>query len=244
MCRLLGVVANRPVDLTYWMLEAPRSFRSYSDYHAHGWGMGYYTAGQTHLIKEPISALKSERFAPLIQSTSAPHYLCHIRKATCGEHTMCNSHPFQSGKFLFAHNGSIDRDYVIENLSPERLRAVEGQTDSEAYFQFLLQGLQTGGITGLTAAIADIRNYPYTALNFLLSDGARLFAFWQQSDVADPPYPEYYQLYFNDYTVPNSDIRETVVCSEKLDDSNWRPLPAGSLIQINSDLTWNLTPVA
>jgi len=147
-----------------------------------------------------------------------------------------NTHPFSFGQWLFAHNGTIDGPYFRSLLTKPHQAALFGDTDSEVYFHWLLQALEREGVEGLSTAIKEIREREFTALNFLLSDGHILYAYWEQSRTAEPPYPDYYQLWFAVRSDGGSGKGQVVVCSECLDDELWSQIPMRSLLSIAPDL--------
>ncbi len=214
------------MSINYWMLKAPRPLVGWSEVHGHGWGIGWYEKGQAQLEKAPGPAQKSERFAQLAHSIESSLFVCHLRKATCGEQTVCNSQPFRFGNWLFGHNGTVDRDRLIGAIGPEAA-TLEGETDSEVYFRWLINKYAKSGIDGLKEGIRFVRGGSFTALNFVASDGANLFGYWEKSPDAHTDDPDYYQLYWLQTTEPAPSI---VICSEKLDDRDWKRLPLRSLL--------------
>lgn len=89
---------------------------------------------------------------------------------------------------MFAHNGTIvDTAFLRAHTSSERLRSLEGQTDSELFFLYLLTQLDQAGITAepvsertdlvlLQAMQKALAQPNFGACNFLLSDGNVLYA--------------------------------------------------------------------
>jgi len=178
MCRLLGIIANKPVDLRFSLIEGPKTLRAMAVTNPDGWGLGWYDEeGNPVVHKEPITAEESWEYERAAEGWSRI-FIAHVRRATTGELSRENCHPFQSGRWLFAHNGSVhDHESLRRCLSSDREAAIQGQTDSEVFFQWLLQSIETCGsvLQGLQAALAEIRNY--SALNFLLTNGKELYAY-------------------------------------------------------------------
>jgi len=56
--------------------------------------------------------------------------LAHVRKATQGDKTVFNCHPFQHGRWVFAHNGDIPR---FEDVRGALLELVDPWDDPIAY---------------------------------------------------------------------------------------------------------------
>ncbi len=66
-----------------------------------------------------------------------------VRKATVGEHSIINTHPFQYGQWVFVHNGNIKdfkevREALVGKIPPVLRRFILGDTDSEVLFYLLL----------------------------------------------------------------------------------------------------------
>ncbi len=60
MCRLLGVMANKPGDLEFSLLKADTPFRSFWNSNPDGWGIGWYENNEAKIYKEGISAINTE----------------------------------------------------------------------------------------------------------------------------------------------------------------------------------------
>jgi glutamine amidotransferase len=69
-----------------------------------------------------------------------------VRKATQGAVNVLNCHPFQHGRWVFAHNGDIPgfsgvREHLLQEIDPGLRRFILGDTDSEVVFYMLLSEL-------------------------------------------------------------------------------------------------------
>lgn len=115
--------------------------------HPDGWGLAYYIADTPHIVKSTNTAETDELFKKVSGIVSSQTVLAHIRKATHGKLSLTNTHPFQYGRWTFAHNGNIKNfdkikaqlyEKLSANLSPYYL----GETDSELFFYFLLSYLE------------------------------------------------------------------------------------------------------
>jgi glutamine amidotransferase len=117
--------------------------------------------------------------------------VAHVRKRTVGPTSLENTHPFQRGCWVFAHNGTIhDLDFLERRSSGARRREIEGDTDSERFLAYLLTAVDAaGGAQGvhrappgavdaaLGAAVTELVARPdFGAANFLLGDGDVLYA--------------------------------------------------------------------
>ena len=128
------------------LVSADNALMRQSEHHPDGWGVAYYVAGAPHVIKTATQALQSSLFKRVSGIVSSETVLAHIRKATQGEHTSINCHPFQYGRWVFAHNGDIPNfaevgDQIRERVAPVLRRYILGDTDSEVIFYLFLTNL-------------------------------------------------------------------------------------------------------
>jgi glutamine amidotransferase len=128
------------------LLAAENALGTQSNQHPDGWGVAFYVDGAPHVTRSPQTALGDQLFHRLSGVVSSQTVLAHVRKATRGDKTVLNCHPFQYGRWVFAHNGDIpdfDRHRValMAEVSPELTRFVLGETDSEVLFFMLLSEL-------------------------------------------------------------------------------------------------------
>jgi len=142
MCRLLGVVSSETTDFRFSLHEAPKSLAVLSTEHAHGWGLAVHGDRGWSLHRNPVRAGDCARFRELAASARGEVLLAHIRKRTVGPIGLENTHPFLQGRWVFAHNGTIeDIGWFEERTSASRRAEVVGQTDSERLFAWLLSEL-------------------------------------------------------------------------------------------------------
>jgi predicted glutamine amidotransferase len=214
MCRMLAFMGN-PGQVEELLL----TFRKLALYgnsidgkgHRDGWGIGYYSPGIV-LTKKAECAAESTEYAKAAfrAAREAPHILlAHLRKAspktpvTDGE-----VHPFQADYYLFCHNGSITQK--------------DGQPlgvtlDSILFFKKIRE-------TSFIEAITYFRDYKYTSLTCILTDGANIWAYRECSEKED-----YYTLYYCHHH------NSVIVCSEPILDCHWIPLANKQLITILPD---------
>ena len=130
---------------------------------------------------------------------SSQTVLAHVRKATQGALTVLNCHPFQYGRWVFAHNGDVPdfvdqhRELLLQHIDPALRRYVLGDTDSEMIFYLLLSHLRTSGplaeprsVAAVMAAVATtvqqidaLIPQPEAKVNlltFIITDGTTLVA--------------------------------------------------------------------
>jgi glutamine amidotransferase len=181
------------------LVEAENALCTQSRRHPDGWGVAYYVDGSPHIVKSAASALTDDLFQKVSNIVSSETVIAHIRKATVGPTTILNSHPFQYGRWILAHNGTIPefesvRAELHALIAPRLLRFILGETDSEViFFLFLTELAKHGqlcnpiGSNDIASAlketvarvreIADTRpNVAPAALTLLVSDGTNLVA--------------------------------------------------------------------
>lgn len=266
MCRLLGITSSKELDLEFSLVSGPKPFRDLAEEHPHGWGMGWYEGDRPRIHKEALPATDSVNLPHLAATVASKTYVCHVRRATCGDTRRQNCHPFQYGPWLFAHNGSLQRGDLLQRLRPTYRRRIEGQTDSEVLFHWMLQNIdeQNEVAAGLRKALSSITDF--TGLNFILSDSARLYAYRDASRRHD-----YYSLYYllrdippplpadrhpggtREETLRSQEInmlirsrrlrseKSVLVCSERLTPEDWHELPLGHILTVDPEFRAELT---
>jgi glutamine amidotransferase len=183
MCQLLGMNCNVPTDVMFSFAGfAERGGRT--DHHGDGWGIAFFEdKGLRHFVDHQSAA--ESPVAELIRRypIKSRNVISHIRKATQGEVTLENCHPFVRelwGRYwVFAHNGDL-KDYAPRLHGSFR---PVGYTDSERAFCWLLQELAKShasvpSIAELTLTLRELvpQISKYGTFNFLLSNGEALWA--------------------------------------------------------------------
>lgn len=143
MCRLFGFKSVLDSQVHSSLIHADNALASQSVRHPDGWGVAYYREGVPHLIRSTDRAVDDHIFHKVSGVVSSKNVIAHIRKATQGNHTLLNCHPFQYGKWVFAHNGNLKnfenyRAELLKLLAPKLRPFVLGTTDSEILFYLLL----------------------------------------------------------------------------------------------------------
>ncbi len=132
--------------------------------------MAYYIDGAPHVTRSPGHALSDALFHRVSGVVSSETVLAHVRKATQGPLTVLNCHPFQYGRWVFAHNGDIPRFHqdwrrkMLEEVAPRLRRFILGETDSEVFFFVFLTQLEKHGRL----------DKPYTADDAMTALGATI----------------------------------------------------------------------
>jgi len=232
------------------------SFRSLGKYNPDGWGIGWYVDNEARVFKEGISAMDSENFYSYVKNVETNIIVVHVRKGTGAPPSEVNSHPFKYKNWLFAHNGSVDRNYLFSLLRDEYRKEIKGQTDSEVYFYWILQCIEESKdiIEGIKKSVDEIikNSNNYTELNFLLSDGKSLYSF-RYSNYSK----NYYSLWLLKREPSESEPLEfrskdtsallrskalkggkaVLICSEKLTEEKWEEIEFGKLLIIEPNLS-------
>ncbi len=209
MCRMLGIVGAGAVrDLLH---EAPRCLRELSKEHCDGWGVALSREGRWDVHRNTTCAALCPQFAE--QTGEASLVIAHVRKKTVGELSLANTHPFQHGAYVFAHNGTVDTSRF--EISAKRSAEITGSTDSEKMFAFLLTQLDRYNdlhrAVGALHALGDIGS-----ASFLFSDGVHLYAHRSGRQL---------------WATTRGEV--AMVASEPLSDHDtWNELPEKSLVQI------------
>jgi len=200
MCRLFGQHAHPGIDPSAPLCSAENALRFQSHKHPHGWGIGWYEQGLPVLRRGVLPAHADEAFVHAAAAARSAVVLAHVRDASIGPVSKENTHPFQHGRWLFAHNGTVAhyksspkvREAILREINPDLREALRGETDSERCFLVFLTRLRARGsldgaalehvrraLAETTAAVtelADARAAKPSTLNFLVSDGRLLAA--------------------------------------------------------------------
>lgn len=143
MCRLFGFRSVIQSQVHQSLVGADNALVRQSERNPDGWGVAYFIADAPHLVKSVASAMDDHLFRRVSGVVSSETVLAHIRKATAGQLSILNTHPFQYGRWVFAHNGNLKnfghaRDALLRLIAPCLQRFVLGETDSEIVFYLLL----------------------------------------------------------------------------------------------------------
>ena len=258
MCRLFGMSAGaKPVQATFWLLDASDSLAVQSRHNPDGTGIGYFDPdGTPHIDKQPIAAFEDRSFATEAREIWSRTFVSHVRHATTGALTIANTHPFCLDERLFAHNGVIDDLPKLEQELGSDLDRVHGQTDSERYFALITREIERhdGDVdAGIRAAVQwVVANLTVLSINFVLITVSDLWAL---------RYPEHHTLFVLERSaggnrqetsaaldqtssqgtrIHSESARQqptVIVASERMDDDHgWRELASGELIHVDASL--------
>jgi glutamine amidotransferase len=271
MCRLLGIIANKAVDINYsaQRFEPLADADCFGRQNPDGWGIGYYEANCPVIKKEPLHILDSDKSYQIFKRARSKVFLSHLRLASPNiPITKEDTHPFNSDQWIFAHNGTIrepDRSEIEEMLDPQWKEKIKGKTDSEIYFYWLLQNThnEEDPISGIKKALKELYTRDYSSLNFILTNGHMLIAHCAYNEDGTKRMKKCYTLHYlsrdptNDYVEYKSEEnvkimlgekaerleKAVLICSEPLSSEKWKPMPNRSLLVISSDLSCELIPM-
>ena len=275
MCRFL-LYLGAPVILSDLITEPDnslihQSFQSQErdePLNGDGFGVAWYEprlSPQPGLFRSVSPAWSNQNLRHLARITESPCVLAHVRAASDGLHVAeANCHPFVAGPFAFMHNGDLagfqsQRRALIARLSDRAYNLIEGSTDSEFLFAYLLdvwqrladvadradrlcQALSTtiAEVVALTCAHSDEPSY----LNIAVTDGQHAAVSrytTQQQAVAETLHLHTGKVYrcvdgvCRLYT-PESHAGAVIVSSEKLsDDPGWSMVPTNHLVLVQPD---------
>jgi len=150
MCRLYVFKSTEETKVECTLVHAQnalmaQSRKDQSGYsHAHGWGMACYDDAQDiHVERQCWAAYHGEHFARAASRIYSSTVVAHVRRATVGEPKLANTHPFCFKNWAFVHNGTVPqfariRPLLLEKVSPQFRNLIEGETDSEHLFYYLM----------------------------------------------------------------------------------------------------------
>ena len=235
MCRLFGIISRVTCDASYWFFESSTPFKAFSERvinrgpHNSGWGVAWLK-DKWNIFKEGKNDVKSYDFEKL-RELKSKIMLIHLRHASVGEETTRNAHPFSYKNYVFAHNGGVNRDKVKGYLNDKFKKQIKTDTDSEVYFLLIMQFLEETKdiIKAIGKTLKIARKFPYRSLNFIMSDGKKLFTFRDVS-LEHKDKIDYYCLHY----LKQKD--QVIISSDPLSKDGWISVNLGELIIIDKDL--------
>jgi predicted glutamine amidotransferase len=269
VCRLYAMRANEPTRVECSLVHAQNALMQQSQgdaeglVHSHGWGVADYRDTVPMIEKQTWAAWHGEHFRKTAARVYARTVVAHVRQATVGAITMENTHPFSNGRWIFAHNGSIQdfpqvRDRMIEQIDPTLRNDIRGETDSEHIFYFLLTLhlrhperplMETVG-RGLRRIMqwSEATDPAEPAgLNIVLTDGDRLVGSRYNRTL--------WHLVRDEVTVcgicgrkhvqhePGQDYHAVEIASEPISGENWQPFANGVVYSIDENYHFEIEPI-
>ena len=261
MCELLGMSSNQQtnINLSLTVLskrgENPRL-------HGDGWGVAFYEGGNdVRLIKDSGEAKDSVWVDFIKEQEIHSHVvIAHIRKATVGEVSYRNTHPFtrelKGRMHTFAHNGTFKDIQQNPKYHTEFYRPV-GSTDSEHAFCVLMDRMRSlwsdfGVLPPLKERLLVVDQFASEmrelgAANFLYSDGDTLFGHGhhRHNPLTDKlEWPGLHYLHCADkmtglenssqsgISLKGEGHEVTLFASVPLSQGDWRPLKEGEVLAV------------
>jgi glutamine amidotransferase len=235
VCRLLAYLGP-PVTLHALLYEPPHSLHEQSwaprdqrsgVVNADGVGVGWYDVERRpeparYRAARPMWADRSlESLAGVVASTAV---VAAVRSATApspAEET--STPPFVGGRWLFAHNGSVNGfragvgTRLRRSLSEQRDAAILGTSDSEVLFALFLDRIDDGmpAREALAAVVDTVDGQDGGFLTMIATDGPRLVAV----TAGDPLH------------VLSTGASVLVMSEPHDDDPGWEAVPDASLIE-------------
>jgi len=170
MCMIYGFSGKENYNLAKTLME----FYSKSNLHPDGWGIGRYLFGEKPYVFRAPKRAKSDKELMSMDKLLSDLCIAHIRKATVGELSVENTHPFKAevvGKtWIFAHNGTVSQSAFPKKKDA----AVKGETDSERAFWHIMNAIEKDReIESIEEAVKHLANHG--KFNMVLIDGERLY---------------------------------------------------------------------
>ncbi|MBK6579735.1 MAG: class II glutamine amidotransferase [Sandaracinaceae bacterium] len=161
MCRLFAFRSVIPSQVHRSLMAADNALGAQSDKHRDGWGVAFYVDDSPHITRSPTTAIDDHLFHRVSGIVASETVLAHVRKATVGNNSVLNCHPFQYGRWTMAHNGEI-RDFERHRAAMRELvddglrRYILGDTDSEVIFFIFLTFLRRRAPLYARFALEDV----------------------------------------------------------------------------------------
>ncbi len=270
MCRLYALRANEPTRVECGLVHAQNALMAQSKgdehglMHGHGWGVADYSDGVPLIERQTWAAFHGEHFAKKAAGVYGHTVVAHVRRATVGEPSLENTHPFAHGRWIFAHNGTIRhfekvRELLLDALDFGQRNAIHGTTDSEHVFHYLLS-LWSGspqadlletvrlGLNRVISWCKDVDRDAQPSLNIVLTDGDRLVgsrlgrSLWSlaREDVLDCSICGKPHVHHQ----PKAQYRSVEVASEPLtDEPGWKGVPDGTVFAVDPDFRLRFLPL-
>lgn len=262
MCRLYGFHANEPTRIECSLIHAQNALMAQSIRdregltHGHGWGVAGYPDGVPFVEKQAWAAYDGEHFKKTASRVYARTVVAHVRRATVGIPALENTHPFEHGRWLLAHNGTIGafdsiRHAMLEEMEDLHRNEVHGTTDSEHIFRFLLSlqmrepekplhTLLHDGLLQIARFARSADSDAQLSLNVLWTDGDHMAGsrlnrtLWYlerdeiiHCDICGQPHVHH---------DPKQHYRAVEVASEPITDEKWLGVPNGTIFNIDPDM--------
>ena len=277
MCRFVCYIGPQILlsDLLYspknsLILQSYKSRERKEPLNGDGFGVGWYTPqiDPTPCVFRSLTpAWNNQNLRRLSEHVKSPCFFAHVRAASPGM-SVCemNCHPFQSGKYLWMHNGTVEGFWQIrrrlrQSLPDNLYNNIEGSTDSEHAFAVFLNLLgdtqrehspnELGQalvktVVRLERWTAETKSTAPSYYNFAVTDGQSVAAIRYVSDPTVEPASLYYAA-GRKYQCTNGVCQlidcdrgeeAIVIASERLSDADghWIRVAPNHLLTVSKDL--------
>lgn len=269
MCRLYGLRANEPTRVECSLVHAQNALMAQSRKdlagltHGHGWGVAEHPDGVPIVEKQAWAAWHGEHFRKHAARVYSRAVIAHVRRATVGEPSLENTHPFVHGRWLFAHNGTVShflevRERMLAEMDRLHRDEIRGTTDSEHVFHYILtlwsrhpeRPLRTTLAEGLRQVVAWCRAVDAAAtpsLNVIITDGETMVGarlgrtLWYLERVGLTTCGICGKTHV--HHDPERAYRAVEVASEPITDEAWQRVPNGTVFNVDPDMRLNLAPL-
>lgn len=265
---LLSDLLYRPKNSL--ILQSYKSQERKEPLNGDGFGVGWYALqnSPTPCVFTSITpAWGNQNLLHLSEHTKSSCFFAHVRAASPGMMVSeANCHPFQTGRYLWMHNGTIEgfgqiRRRLRESLTDQLYNAIQGTTDSEHAFAVFLNligdldrersATELGQaliatVTQLERWTAETESNEPSYYNFAVTDGRRIAAVRYVSDQTVEPASLYFAAGRNyrcvqgvcELTECNKSERSIVIASERLteDNNHWSRVAPNHLLTIDENL--------
>lgn len=183
MCQLLGMNCNTPTDIVF-SFEGFRRRAGLTDSHTDGFGIAFFEGKGVRIFRDNRAA-HSSPIGDCVKQYKIKSFnvIAHIRKATQGQVSIENTHPFireiWGENWVFAHNGNLRQ---VPDMSDSFCQPI-GNTDSETAFCYIAEQLKKRfrrkpSETEIFATIQQVTNElsQHGTFNFILSNGEWMIA--------------------------------------------------------------------
>ena len=239
-----------------------------------GFGVGWYATGITPtpcVFRSLTPAWSNHNLHSLSEHVRSGCFFAHVRAASPGMDVCeANCHPFQHGRFLWMHNGTIEgfrriRRRLRASLPDQFYNTIEGTTDSEHAFAVFLQ--QLGDIERVCSArdmgqalvltIAQLERWTaeggFSApsyYNFAVTDGQSIAAVRYISDPTKEPASLYYSAGGKyqctdgicQFAAGHGSERTIIIASERLNENpaDWIRVAPNHVLTVTPEGTVNV----
>ncbi len=261
---LLSELLYRPKNSL--ILQSYKSKERKEPLNGDGFGVGWYSPQNSDapcIFTSITPAWSNENLRRLSEHVETPCFFAHVRAASPGmKVSEFNCHPFQYGRYLWMHNGTIQgfwgiRRRLRESLPDELYNSIQGTTDSEHAFAVFLSLIHKPNLLAkelgeaLAATVLRLENWTAETntelpsyYNFAVTDGKSLAAIRYISDPTLEPASLYYST-TGKYQCINGECRfvdchsldrSIVVSSERLNDNNsdWERVAPNHVLTVSS----------